>query len=186
MDTLQEALTKWNKTVFGNIFVRKKRLYRRLDGTQRALAYSPNPGLIKLEEKLKKELNNVLKQEELLWMQKSRVQWLRVGDKNTKFFHNSTLIRRRRSRIEALLNNHGTWFTDQLQFKDMALEYYTTLFTSSSVELDSFFKGHFPTLSNFHLQQHNALCTAEEVYYALRQMSPFKAQGPDGFQAGFF
>lgn len=119
-------------------------------------------------------------------MQKSRVQWLRAGDKNTKFFHTSTLIRRHRSRIEALLNSQGDWVTDQSRLKAMALEYYSSLFTSTSVASDSFFKGHFPPLGDVHLQQLDAPCTAEEVHQALKQMSPFKAPGPDGFQAGFF
>lgn len=35
-------------------------------------------------------------------MQKSHVDWLGMSDKNTKFFHTSTLIKRRRNRVEML------------------------------------------------------------------------------------
>lgn len=186
LDVLKEALTDWNKNVFGNIFARKKKLLRRLAGAQRALSTSPTAGLIKLEEKLKRELNVVLQQEELLWMQKSRVQWLRAGDKNTRFFHTSTLIRRRRSRIEALRDSQGAWITDQQRLKDMALSYYSSLFTSDAIGSVNFINGKFPPLSQVQLLQLAAPCTDEEVHQALKQMSPFKAPGPDGFQAGFF
>lgn len=62
-----------------------------------ALAAQATIGLIRLEEKLKRERNEVLLQEELLWRQKSRVDWIRAGNKNTRFFHTSMLTRRRRN-----------------------------------------------------------------------------------------
>lgn len=48
----------------------------RIGGIQRHLASSPNHGLIKLEGKLRKELDEYLYQEELLWYQKSQAEWI--------------------------------------------------------------------------------------------------------------
>ncbi|KAM1989819.1 hypothetical protein ACFX15_031136 [Malus domestica] len=42
-------------------------------------------------------------------MQRSRVRWLRDGDANTKFFHNSTLQRRRRNQIIKIKDELGNW-----------------------------------------------------------------------------
>lgn len=64
-------------------------------------------GLLKLENKLKKEWSELMVQKELLWMQKSRVDWLKMGYKNTKFFHTSMLSRRRRNKIGMLKNEDG-------------------------------------------------------------------------------
>jgi hypothetical protein len=42
--------------------------------------------LIMTEASLQKEYNDVLKQEEILWYQKSRENWVKLGDRNTEFF----------------------------------------------------------------------------------------------------
>lgn len=46
-----------------------------------------NSFLAKLEIRLRKELDIIVFQEELMWFQKSRVKWLNDGDRNTKFYH---------------------------------------------------------------------------------------------------
>lgn len=94
LQKLSQELKLWNKNVFGNNFQHKRKLLRRLEGVQRNLAQRTTLGLLKLEEKLIPELNETLRHEEILWMQKSRIQWLWLGDRNTRFFHTSTLIRR--------------------------------------------------------------------------------------------
>lgn len=57
---------------------------------------------------LKTGLDEVYKQEEDFWWKKSRISWLREGDKNTKFFHAATAERRKRNRIELIQNDEGT------------------------------------------------------------------------------
>lgn len=71
-EILVRNLKKWNISEFGNIFKKKNRLYARIAGIQRRMDNHTNKALFKLEAKLKKELDEVLKQEELHWYQKSR------------------------------------------------------------------------------------------------------------------
>lgn len=45
-----------------------------------------------LDSKLKKELDETPKQEEMLWFQKSREEWIK-SELNTKYYHAATMIR---------------------------------------------------------------------------------------------
>jgi len=49
---------------------------------------------MKEEEKLQVQLEERKKQEEIPWRQKSRVQWLKEVEKNTKLFHRAMVHRR--------------------------------------------------------------------------------------------
>lgn len=91
--SLSVDLQNWSKEVFHNIFREKRHLMARLAGIQKLLPQNPHRGLLKLESRLRLELDDVLMQEELLWYQKSRVEWLKNGDRNTTFFHLSTIAR---------------------------------------------------------------------------------------------
>lgn len=52
----------------------------------RVLDAKSSTGLLKLEGRLKNERAEVLQPKEVLWMQKSRIDLLKLGDKITRFF----------------------------------------------------------------------------------------------------
>lgn len=102
MDSIKDFTEKikvWNKEVFGDIFWQKKTLYTRIEGVQRILEFRVSPNLLSLESNLKQDLDLVLQQEESLWHQKSRSEWIQLGDLNTSFFHLRTIRRRKRNKI---------------------------------------------------------------------------------------
>ena len=106
---LATQLTEWNREVFGNLFGRKRRLWARLEGIQHSLVAGGPHYLRKLEMKLRAELDRTLDQIAVLWFQKSRVEQIKDGDRNTTYFHTSTVIRRRINRIESLRDPNGVW-----------------------------------------------------------------------------
>lgn len=122
LECFAEKLRCWNRDTFGNVFSKKRRVQRRLEGVVRALDVQATPGLLSLERELKREWSDILLQEELLWLQKSRIDWLKLGDKNTKFLHTSTLLRRRRNKIAMLQKEDGEWVSDKQELNDLAAE----------------------------------------------------------------
>jgi len=98
-----------------------------IKGVQDLLMISQTDLLLAQEEKLLAEFDIILEQEETLWFQKSREKFLALGDRNTSFFHTSTVIRRRRNKIEALKNGDDRWITDTKELESLALDYYQKL-----------------------------------------------------------
>ena len=93
---------KWNKEVFDNIFWKKRHLTARLLGIQKALANNPNAFLLNLQVQLSNEFNQILQWEEELWAMKARTNWLVVGERNTSYFHFSTIVHRSANRISCV------------------------------------------------------------------------------------
>ena len=126
--------TEWNRNHFGNIIVKKRRGMARLDGAQKALAKRPSEFLVELEKDLQRELNEVLNQEQELWALKSRLNWMVLGDRNTSFFHVSTIVQRRRNRISCLKNSVGEWVQEETQIMSFIREAFVKLYTTSHLE----------------------------------------------------
>ena len=49
---------------------------------------------------------------------KSRVNWMMQGDRNTNFYHVSTLVRWKRNQIMAIKNVVGDWIHEEGEIKD--------------------------------------------------------------------
>jgi hypothetical protein len=80
----------------------------RINGIQRKQHIERNNKFLeKLEQNLQQELTLILKQEEAVWFQKSRSQWIKDGDRNTRYYHVKTINRRRRNKIMMLKNEQN-------------------------------------------------------------------------------
>ena len=77
----------------------------------------------------------VLFEEESLWAQKSRSKWIIQDDKNTKFFHQSTLPRRHHNRILALKDENDCWVYDSSSLQLMVRSFFMELHCQSGNRL---------------------------------------------------
>ncbi|KAL8170434.1 hypothetical protein V2J09_022238 [Rumex salicifolius] len=125
VDTLRRELFLWNKRVFGDIPRRKADLLARNKSIQRDLESHMTEELLHQATSLREDLDLTLDQEEALWYQKSRESWLALGNRNTKFFHLSTIIHRRKNKILALrIDEEDTWITDQAELECSVVSFF--------------------------------------------------------------
>ncbi|MCH86477.1 hypothetical protein A2U01_0007334 [Trifolium medium] len=81
---VQQELKRWRFQTCDQILRTKKHLMARIAGIQRSLQHgNTRRGIWQLESKLQGELREILKQEELMWFQRSRAKWLKDGARNT-------------------------------------------------------------------------------------------------------
>ena len=80
---------------------------------------------------LQLEVNALLDKESQMWEQQARALFLRCDDRNTSYFHNKAFYRYRRNWISGLRNSANVWCTKKSQIKEIAVEYYNSLFSST-------------------------------------------------------
>ncbi|KAL5557491.1 hypothetical protein UlMin_039727 [Ulmus minor] len=177
------ALSRWNKEQFGNI-------QSNIKATTSALAIAQqnldSPTAVDHDRDLRCHLEHLLKMEETLWFQKSRLKWKLEGDRCTRFFFLSTLTRRKFSRIDHIKGNDGQWLTSRDQIGQAFMQRFLATYDEP---IHSEFDLHHlisPTISD----ADNALLLSipdwEEIRTTVFKMGSFKAAGPDGFPSLFF
>lgn len=139
----------------------------------------------------KKELalfvENLLEQDTIYWAQRGKVSWLRRGDRNTTFFQHFALARRKRNLIKKLKEDSGSWVEGNEGFKHLTRDYFSSLFTSGSGDIDlGLLNSVKPSVTSYMNDILLAEYTREEVRKALFQIGDLKAPGPDGLHVIFF
>ncbi|CAL1413222.1 unnamed protein product [Linum trigynum] len=184
---ISTKLQEWNRLTFGIIGHCNKRLLARIQGVQTKIATSPSPGLFKLQAKLEKELDDLLAQEEIIWFQRAKETWVKLGEMNTSYFHQQANRRRRRNKIISLRNHSGEWVEDPAQLRDLIVSFFRLLYTQDElVYSDLMPKNCFPRIKNKDLLTLLRPFQINDFHRAIFDMKPYAAPGPDGFQAIFY
>ena len=79
-------LNRWNLATFGKVpkQIGPKKKKKALNNMVARDTYGSMGREI---NKLRREINDLLDSEEVMWQQQAKVQWLGLGDRNTKYFH---------------------------------------------------------------------------------------------------
>jgi hypothetical protein len=183
---LKGEIKRWNREVFGNVGARNKAWTEEVEELDR-LGEVRRLSEEEMERRrvLVADLEASLLQEEISWRQKSRVRWLKEGDKCTKFFHQVASANRRNNSIESLMVN-GSPTSDPTSIGDHVVNYYKSLFSEPL--------SWRPRLDNLEFDRLNGEEAAsleypfeeKEVREVIKGMDRDKAPGPDGFSMAFF
>lgn len=179
-------IKEWNKSIYYFIGTRKKRLMKSLLHIQSALERSSSYRLMQLESDVRDELENLLDDEELLWKQKAQCDWLQLGDRNTKFYHNRTVQHRKYNRINTLRIPSGEWCSDQDILRAEAVPFFENLFGERMKPIKGLPFNIFPKFNDLDVTFLERGVSDEEIKKALFDMAPLKAPGSDSFHAHFF
>uniref|UniRef100_A0A2N9J7P9 CCHC-type domain-containing protein n=1 Tax=Fagus sylvatica TaxID=28930 RepID=A0A2N9J7P9_FAGSY len=181
-------VTAWNKSKFGNIFHRKKRILARLNGVQCSLTARPSESLYRIEKSLREDYFTILKLKKELWALKSRVGWVVEGDRNTKFFHTSTIVCRKANKIVRLRNSVEEWIIDNELIRLHIQQWFVDLFSTSHLHPPNGFCLPIwaPRISDQEALSLTAHVDAKDVKMSLWSLKAFKAPGPNGLHPRFF
>ena len=148
----------------------------------------PNALLVDLERKLRFEYAEVAKIKEEFWAIKARILWLVEGDRNTSFYHTSTLVHRKRNRIICMKDRMGSWLNGEIEII-LSSKFCWTF--SPRVRSAFFWLYGTPPIWNTRLNTEaniilNTPITNREIFEGLWVLKSFKGPSPDGLHAGFF
>jgi hypothetical protein len=186
LKALKVDLKSWNEQVFGNVesfkLARLEEL-RAHDRIEEERGLDPEELLRK--NSIASDLERIILQEEISWRQKSRVLWLKAGDKCIKFFHQIANSNRRSNSIDSLSVN-GSVTSDQPAIRYHIVHFYESLFSEQynwRPKLDGIA---FNSLSLEEATQLELPFEKREVLEVVKSMNRDKAPGPDGFPLAFF
>eukprot|EP00253_Pinus_taeda_P025607 PITA_25607 len=132
-------------------------------------------------DSLQQEWDNRCQQEEIFWRQKSRVQWSKEGERNTRLFHKSTMKHRAHNRITKLIDSQGKELNTHKEMESILVQHFQSIVEETIADISQFIKNltkHIPKLvtmeDNYNL---NRLEMEEEVNEVIKDMHNEKAPG---------
>ncbi|KAM6583114.1 hypothetical protein CsatB_010116 [Cannabis sativa] len=133
-------LKKWNREVFGFCDKRLKELAAHLQAIQSAQISQYN---VEREAEIQLDIIDMEAKMDRIWKQKSRENWLLNGDDNTKFFHKSTIIRRRRNFIGSIEDDQRVWLRQREEIGGYFQTKFKALYESSENDIGEDFESLF-------------------------------------------
>lgn len=178
---LMTELHAWSRKKLGNIIQEVEKSRSQLEEFMRMNADRSEI------RKASDRLDELLYKEEMLWMQRSRIDWLKAGDRNTKFFHSKAVWRARKNKVRSLLDETGQPQHAQAVMGQIVSNYFQKIFQQDvtlnpNSVVDLFEEKVTPEMND-------NLCadfTDKEISDAFFQIGPLKAPGRDVFRLGFF
>lgn len=182
---VKSSLKKWNEFEFGIIDSNISNVEHKIHLLD-SIANDRNLSSQELMDRnaAQADLRDWLKRKESLWAQKSRVSWLKEGDRNTRFFHAMASVRLRKNSIESILHK-GASVESPNEIKRAAMEYYKEIFSEECSNRPTFSSLNFKKITQTEASMLITPISDLEIENAVSSCASDKAPGPDGFNFHF-
>lgn len=102
---LKSVLWSLNRDMYGNLMERVKVAYDNMCTKQTEAVQNPYTSTFEAASDAWEDWHHISGIEEHFYYQKSRIQWLRLGDQNTNFFYRVTQSRNSKNTIRQILSS---------------------------------------------------------------------------------
>lgn len=134
---------------------------------------------------LSNTLRDAYKEEELFWVQRSRILWLKCGDRN--FFHAISRQRRMINNLSVIEDYEGKEVYEEPQIVTVISDYVRDIFNSvGDGDFSDIQNILSPRVTDEMNMSFTALPSESEIYYAVMSINGGKAPGPDRFSSKFY
>ncbi|XP_073367699.1 uncharacterized protein [Aegilops tauschii subsp. strangulata] len=174
-------LKQWSNANFGNVLKEIEQLRTQLSELELAGA-----DRAQIRSNMN-QLDEMLYMEEMLWLQRSRITWLKEGEHNTQYLHQRAIWRARRNYIQRLMKADDSWCNVPTEMEMLATSYFKEVYTKDpTLAAGGVLECITPKVT---VEMNESLCkpfSEKEISDALFQTGPLKAPGCDGFPAQFY
>ncbi|XP_021866145.1 uncharacterized protein [Spinacia oleracea] len=189
LKVVKQGLKHLHQHEFAKLEERIENIRTELSLVQTQLADNSTYVLQWTEKEFSEQLKKFLHVQESAYRQKSRIQWLQIGDSNSKFFFSAMKERQARNSIDVLYDSSGKKLTTMQEIKGEISQFYKGLISTAApsligIDVNIVRKGkQLSSSASDELIQH---VTESEIDAALKGIDPNKAPGLDGFNSLFF
>ena len=190
LKTVKAILKSFNFHSFAKLRERVVDTRETLNQAQSALLNNMNdPLLVDNEKRCLKTFHDLACAEEGFQKQKSRIQWLKLGDHNTSFLQKSIKEMNARNVIKAITLANGCRIEDPEAIKQEVVTHFQNVMCSDGPSTDH--DDYLDNLDGFtwspqHLDTLNSMITHEEIKNVIFSINDSKPSGPYGFSSLFF
>ncbi|GJY48293.1 RNA-directed DNA polymerase, eukaryota, reverse transcriptase zinc-binding domain protein [Tanacetum coccineum] len=172
---------------YGNLHDRLSKLINELDEVQKALDLNlANPLLREEKVVYVHAFNDAKLDKERFLKQKSKVEWLDVGDSNLTYFHKTIKFRNQKSRIEVVMDSDNVEITGS-KVPEVFVSHYEQFLDSfmecQELNVDGLFSNQVSDITSNNMIR---AITDEEIRAAMFDIGDDRALGPDGYTFVFF
>lgn len=191
LKALKQPLRNLNKDVFGNLPARVTAAYDLLCCHQSEALSNPNAATFTAAAEAWESWYHLSGIEEQFFYQKSRVQWLKLGDRNNNFYFRTTQSRNSKNAIRRLVTANGVVVTEPDLIKIEAACHFQSFLQTVPEGIEGVDMGVLSALIEFRCSREDAALLikpiqAAEIRDVLFSMPSNKAPGPDGYQMEFY